>query len=69
MNPAKAREYFTDYHEGTLDRGLREAFDRAMQEDAELYPLVDAREQSTTRSASSTRSRRFPSLPPTSTRS
>lgn len=36
MNVAKAREYFSAYHEGTLDRGLREAFERALKTDAQV---------------------------------
>ncbi len=36
MNVNKAREYFSAYHEGSLDRGLCQSFERAMREDAQL---------------------------------
>lgn len=36
MNLAKAREYFSAYHEGSLDRGLKQSFELALSEDAQL---------------------------------
>ncbi len=36
MNLAKAREYFSAYHEGSLDRGLRQAFEAELETDAQL---------------------------------
>lgn len=36
MNRQKAREYFSAYLEGELDRGLAETFERAMRRDTEL---------------------------------
>lgn len=36
MNVAKAREHFSAYYEGTLDRGLKESFERAMNSDAQI---------------------------------
>ena len=36
LNHEKAREYFSAYYEGTLERGLAEAFERAMRTDAQV---------------------------------
>lgn len=36
MTPNKAREFYSDYLEGTLEGGLRESFERALARDAEL---------------------------------
>lgn len=36
MNRAKARDFFSDYYEGTLDRGLTLMFERALKEDSLL---------------------------------
>lgn len=36
MNLNKAREYFSAYHEGTLDKGLSQSFERSLREDAQL---------------------------------
>ncbi len=36
MNPAKAKQHFSAYYEGTLDRGLKESFERALHADAQL---------------------------------
>jgi hypothetical protein len=36
MNLNKAREYFSAYQEGTLDKGLSQTFERALREDAQL---------------------------------
>lgn len=36
INLEKAREYFSSYHEGTLEKGLHEAFERALRTDAQI---------------------------------
>lgn len=36
MNVHKAREYFSAYYEGSLDRGLREGFERTLRTDAQI---------------------------------
>lgn len=36
MNRAKARDFYSDYYEGTLDRGLTQMFERALKEDTSL---------------------------------
>lgn len=36
MNPGKARDYFSAYYEGSLDRGLRVALETRLREDATL---------------------------------
>lgn len=36
MNLNKAREYFSAYYEGTLDKGLAQSFERSLREDAQL---------------------------------
>lgn len=36
MNSARAREFFSDHLEGTLDEGLKQAFERALANDEEL---------------------------------
>lgn len=36
LNHEKAREYFSAYHEGTLERGLKETFERALRMDAQV---------------------------------
>lgn len=36
MNANKAREYFSAHYEGSLDRGLRESFDRVLRADAQI---------------------------------
>lgn len=36
LNHEKAREYFSAYYEGTLERGLKETFERAMRTDAQV---------------------------------
>lgn len=36
MNAQKAREFFSAYHDGTLDRALRQSFERRLKADAEL---------------------------------
>jgi len=36
MNIQKAREYFSAYFENTLDAGLRQSFERALREDAQM---------------------------------
>ena len=36
LNHEKAREYFSAYHEGTLERGLKETFERALSTDAQV---------------------------------
>src|SRR5688572_18563817 len=36
MSHDKAREYFSAYYEGTLERGLKETFERALSTDAQV---------------------------------
>lgn len=36
MNKAKARDFFSDYYEGSLDPGLKEVFERALENDPSL---------------------------------
>ncbi len=36
MNPIKARDFFSEYYEGTLEPGLRQAFERTMRADAQV---------------------------------
>src|SRR5438270_5999926 len=36
MNLAKAKDYFSAYYEGSLDRGLRQSFEARLNEDAQL---------------------------------
>ncbi|MCH7903246.1 MAG: hypothetical protein IH944_01615 [Armatimonadetes bacterium] len=36
MNQRKARDLYSHYHEGSLDEGLRQAFERAMQNDPDI---------------------------------
>lgn len=36
MNLTKARDFYSAYHEGTLDEGLKQAFERALADDAEI---------------------------------
>jgi anti-sigma-K factor RskA len=36
MNLTKARDFYSAYHEGTLDEGLKQAFERALANDAEI---------------------------------
>lgn len=36
MNAHKAREYFSAHYEGSLDRGLRESFERVLRSDAQV---------------------------------
>lgn len=36
MNAHKAREYFSAHYEGSLDRGLRESFERVLRSDAQI---------------------------------
>lgn len=36
MNAHKAREYFSAHYEGSLDRGLRESFERVLRADAQI---------------------------------
>jgi anti-sigma factor RsiW len=36
MNADKAKEFFSAYHEGTLDRGLRESFERKLNSDPKV---------------------------------
>ncbi len=36
MNASKAREYFSAFYEGSLDRGLRESFERVLRADAQI---------------------------------
>lgn len=36
MNLNKARDFYSAYHEGTLDEGLKQAFERALATDAEV---------------------------------
>lgn len=36
MNPAKAKDHFSAYYEGTLDRGLKQTFETRLREDAQL---------------------------------
>lgn len=36
MNRAKARDFYSDYYEGTLDRGLTQMLERALKEDSSL---------------------------------
>lgn len=36
MNVAKARDYFSAYYEGSLERGLRQSFETRLKEDAQL---------------------------------
>lgn len=36
MNLNKAREYYSAYYEGSLERGLREGFERALREEAQV---------------------------------
>jgi len=33
MNPVKARDFFSDYYEGLLEPGLKQAFERALKSD------------------------------------
>ena len=41
----KAREYFSAYYEGTLERGLKETFERAMRTDAQVQAEYQAFER------------------------
>lgn len=41
MNRAKARDFYSDYYEGTLDRGLTQMFERALKEDGSLREDYD----------------------------
>lgn len=36
MNLAKAKDYFSAYYEGSLDRGLKQSFEMGLREDAQL---------------------------------
>lgn len=45
MNLEKAREYFSSYYEGTLERGLAEALSRAISTDAQLQAEYHAFER------------------------
>lgn len=45
MNADKAREYFSAYHEGTLERGLAETFERALRTDAQVQAEYRAYER------------------------
>ncbi len=36
MTLAKAKDYFSAYHEGSLDRGLKQAFETRLREDTQL---------------------------------
>jgi len=42
MNADKAREFFSAYMEGTLDNGLKQAFERALASDAQIQAEYDA---------------------------
>jgi hypothetical protein len=48
MNLAKAREYFSGYYEGSLDRGLKQAFETCLREDAQLQAEYQAFERTMT---------------------
>lgn len=48
MNLAKAREYFSAYHEGTLDRGLKQQFEAHLNGDAQLQAEYRAFERTIT---------------------
>ena len=45
MNANKAREFFSSYFEGNLDDGLRQAFERTLNTDAELQAEYKAFER------------------------
>jgi len=45
MNADKAREYFSAYHEGVLERGLAETFERALRTDAQIQAEYQAFER------------------------
>jgi len=45
MNADKAREYFSAYHEGTLELGLAETFERALRTDAQVQAEYRAYER------------------------
>ncbi len=45
MNPSKAREYFSAYAEGSLEPGLRSAFERELGNDAQLQAEYKAFEK------------------------
>lgn len=45
MNLSKAREYFSAFYEGSLDRGLREGFERALKTDAQIQAEYKAFER------------------------
>ena len=45
MNLTKARDYFSDYFEGTLDRGLKQSFEARLREDAQLQAEYKAFER------------------------
>lgn len=49
MNLGKAREYFSAYYEGTLDRGLREGFERVLRTDAQAQAEYKAFESTMAR--------------------
>lgn len=42
MNADKAKEFFSSYYEGTLERGLRQTFERRLESDAALRSEYDA---------------------------
>lgn len=48
MNLNKAREYFSAYYEGTLDKGLSQSFERSLREDAQLQAEYKAFESTMT---------------------
>lgn len=42
MSPDKARDNFSAYYEGTLDRGLRQAFERTLEADSQVQAEYNA---------------------------
>jgi hypothetical protein len=48
MNIEKAREHFSAYFEGSMDRGLRQSFERELSQDAQLAAEYRAFEQTMT---------------------
>lgn len=42
MSPDKARDNFSAYYEGTLDRGLKQAFERALESDSQVQAEYNA---------------------------
>ena len=47
MNANKAREFFSAYYEGSMDRAIRQTFERRLNSDSELHAEYKAFEQVT----------------------